>query len=130
MTPTEVCIPREAMPQVDKQDYHTLFPWLEEQGVRYKIIVVNPRDLRGKQKVNRSKVRLLPDEVIRTKDLIISSDRRVLDGNHRWMAAVYRNYPFVPAIEIDRPFAEALDLLRSFPRVYAYGDGNFHPITN
>lgn len=116
------------MPQVDEADLGDLINWMNQRGVDVTIKQVPPRSVRGHQKVVRDKVRHIPACAL-AKPVLISKDNLILDGNHRWMAHVTRHHTTMLTAVVDRPFDEALALLKEFPGAYEYGDGNYHPET-
>lgn len=125
----EQCIARGIMPQVDEKDIPELVAFLRSSGVKVLKTCLNPRIVRGKQKVDRTKVRAIP-AVVLSKPVLISSDLFVVDGNHRWMAAIWRGLASLDAYFIQLPFKETLEAIFKFPKTYYYADGNYHPITN
>lgn len=125
----EQCIARGVMPQVDERDIPELLTWLRQRGVVIVYGESDPRYVRGRQKVVRSKVRAMPEEVI-NKPTLISRDKLVIDGNHRWFKAYWLGWLKFPTITICLPFKEAIDEICSFPKTYYYDDGKFHPVVN
>lgn len=122
------CIARGVMPQIDAADLLALRDFLEDAGVTVEDVVLEPRAIRGRQKVDRAKVRGIPDAAL-DKPLLVSREPLILDGNHRWLAAVYRKRASVDAWRLVLPFNEALQAIFKFPRTYYYADGAAHPIT-
>jgi len=120
-------IPRPEMPQVDEIYYPELFLFIEAQHVSLKLEKFDPHALHAHQRVNWDKVRTMDAETL-AKPILTSEDGYVLDGNHRWTAHVL-NKTEVNAYVIGLEFEKAIELLFSFPKTYAYGDGNFHPVT-
>lgn len=116
------------MPQVDEVDLGGLIDWVHERGVQTVTKWVPPKSIRGHQKVDREKVRHIPACAL-SKSVLISKDHVVIDGNHRWMAHVHRDHQTMMVTEIELPFDEAIQLVRDFPKSYAYGDGDYHPET-
>lgn len=123
------CIARGIMPQVDESDLPELIRFLKGRGVKVETTCLNPRIVRGKQKVDRTKVRAMPAALL-SKPILVSSDLLVIDGNHRWMAGVWRKAAAMNAYFVSLPFKEALEAIFEFPKTYYYADGTFHPITN
>ncbi len=125
------CILRASMPQVDEADIPALIDFLAGRGVDHQRIEVDPRTLRGFQRVVPSKVK----GIIRTnlgllkKPALVSADRGIVDGNHRIAAAKIIRQP-VPILSFNREFARLIEDVYAFPKTYEYGDGNAHPVTN
>jgi len=112
------CIPREIMPQIETTDYPELMVFLAERGIIVKCGWMDPHLVRGRQDINRNKVRKIlatPDAL--TKQVLISREPLTIDGNHRWMAHVVAktNMPF---IQISVDFLPALDIVRAFPKTH------------
>lgn len=116
-------IPRERMPQIDADDLPDFLVFAGDRGVLTAHDTVCPRLLRAHQRVDPHKVRT----VDLTKPALVSQDRFVLDGNHRWHAHLERG-SLMPIIRLGLEFEPAIELMFSFPRAYAYGDGAFHPV--
>jgi hypothetical protein len=115
------CIPQAAMPQIDWIDYPALMAYLSAQGVPYTPCTVEPRKLRGRQRVHHAYVRKAmasPEEM--RKPVLVSADNLIIDGNHRWMGHVIKHSD-VPVLRIERPFSECLPLVFSFPKTWTYG---------
>jgi len=121
-------IPRDEMPQIDEKDYVVFFGFLKERNVQMEIKTFHPKELHAHQRVNWSKVHAM-DQTVMDKPILVSKDGYVLDGNHRWWAHVLQKTD-LKAYQIDLEFEEAIKLLFDFPKTYAYGDGNFHPISH
>lgn len=126
LTATE-CLVRGIMPQVDNEDIPALLGFLRENGVSVTSGCLAPRELRGRQKVIRSKVHAMPLEATE-KPVLVSSDHLVIDGNHRWMKSVVSRLECMKVFQIGLPFTEALKAIFKFPKTYAYADGRYHPI--
>jgi len=121
-------IPRDVMPQVDEADYPELLDFLASRGVRVERLEFDPWKMHVHQRISFDRSINMPDEVLR-KPVLASREPYVVDGNHRWLGHVIRN-TLVPTIKIDLPFDNAIETVKAFPKTYAYGDGNFHPVRN
>jgi hypothetical protein len=117
------CIPRERMPQIDEADLLSFVDFAIKRGFVMRRGFIDPRRVRGRQKV-----RSIPDALL-SKPVLISSEPMTLDGNHRWMRHVLAKTE-MPFIQVCADFSSALILMFAFPKTYSYGDGNFHPIRN
>lgn len=121
-------VPRAVMPQIDEVDLPEFIDFLKAKEVGVEWRVFDPRDLRAHQKVDMRKVFAMSPEVL-AKPLLVSADRFVLDGNHRWTGHMHRGSK-CNAWEIGLHFEPAIATMFEFPKTYSYGDGNYHPITN
>jgi len=119
-------IPRPEMPQVDEKDYPALFEFVKSQSIPLLTERFQPNQLRAHQRVSWDKV-VSMDEVTFRKPVLVSQDRFVLDGNHRWTAHVHRNVP-LSAYVLGLEFEAAIGLLFKFPKTYSYGDGKQHAV--
>lgn len=119
------------MPQVDEADIPALVMFLRGRGIRVTYHAVAPNGLRMVQRVVFGKVRAIvrAERELLNKPVLVAVDRIVLDGNHRVAAARIRRVA-VPIILVNRRFAEVVEDIFAFPKTYAYGDGQFHPIKN
>lgn len=114
------CIPRIQMPQVEYTDYPALITWLAKQGVQCETRTYQPRELRGRQKVDHGHVRsVMQSAEEMSRPALTSSDNLIVDGNHRWMAHVIDHSP-VPALCIELPFEECVRVVLSFPQTQRY----------
>lgn len=111
------CIARNAMPQVNDQDLPELFVFLQARGITIRRGTINPRLVRGRQKVVRAKVRKI-NECMLASPVIISSDMKVIDGNHRWMKHYIKRSVEMAVVEIGVGFEEALRVIFEFPKTY------------
>lgn len=118
-------ISRGDMPQVNSKIQKTYLDWLNSQDVSYRKSTEKVSNLKATQgeldwkKVvdiaNNTKTGINKD---RFKPVIVSSDRYVLDGHHRW-AGTYMmdpNYQ-VDVWKIDLPIAKLIQLTREWPGV-------------
>jgi hypothetical protein len=113
-------IPRPEMPQIDEDKYPTLLKYLCDVGVEYSYRVYRPEQLQAHQRINMGHVRDMPPEIYQ-KDVLISQDEYVLDGNHRWWAHKERD-EVLGCLVIHAEFDQAMEILFGFPDVYCYGE--------
>jgi hypothetical protein len=107
-------VPRELMPQVKPEDYDELRAFLSRRGVGCVSATVEPATVRAHQRIDVSRALTMPEAVYHIPALV-SSDRYVLDGNHRWLAHVTR-HDLLPALIVGAEFERAIDLLLAFPK--------------
>lgn len=121
-------IPRPVMPQLDEKDYPEFLQFVKNQGVSIDLKEYRPQQLRAHQRVTwDSVVNMAPD--VFNKPILASIEPFVLDGNHRWTAHVRKAVP-LSGYEIGLEFEDAIKLMFSFPKTYAYGDGKEHPLAS
>jgi hypothetical protein len=117
-------VPRVAMPQIEAEDYGELFLFLKNHGVTYHSVKVLPSELRSTQKEFKDAgvVKALVKEKIK-KPLLISNDFYVVDGHHRWLAAM-NTRGTLEAIQFNTGIVRLLALVKKFPKVTYKG---LHP---
>lgn len=110
-------VPRAEMPQVDEMYYPRLITEATTKGPGVVFDTVHPATLRAHQKVNHERAKAMPENG-RIKPLIVSADGFVVDGNHRWWAAVHGGHEWVNVIRLGMNFDPALVWLLRKPYVY------------
>lgn len=112
-------VPREQMPQVRSEHRGALANFLKARGMDWKEEEVSPSSLKPTQAdFEQSRVEKAasmagePDQ----RRILISSDNRVIDGHHQWLAQL-RDHPGkpMPALRIDAPAADILKQIHEFP---------------
>ena len=86
---------------------------LAKNGIGTDVRMIDPKSLKpGQQDFNMDKVREFQKTTNPTLDLpiIISRDNYVVDGHHRWIAAVQNNVPIL-AHNVDMDFYDIIKLL-------------------
>ena len=117
-------IARDKMPQVKELDYPEYKSYLKDNGVNLKPEIVQAKDLKPMQKefsdqgvtkqLNKNKEK---GEGLNPKPLLASSDDYIIDGHHRWLAALNSGDP-VRILRANVDGNELLSLTLKFPRVY------------
>lgn len=120
-------IPRGVMPQVDEKDLNELFDFLETNGIKVVDGIMLPSFIRPHQRIDHDKARHM-DEATLKKPALISEDRFIIDGNHRWWEHKELGSPLA-TFSIMLPFEKAVAAVFLFPKTYYYADGKAHPIT-
>ena len=126
------CIARRVMPQVDDEHLPELLEFLGTLGISYVSRHIDPRQLKGQQKIVTEKVKGIirtNREMLQKKPSLVSHDRLIVDGNHRVGALRILKEP-APIYLFSEVFSVLLPAVFKFPRTYAYGDGKFHPVRN
>lgn len=111
-------IPRRQMPQIRSDDYPDFLRYLKDNGADIETDRVPAASLKPIQKdfsdAGVLKALQLRD---REKDVIASSDNYIIDGHHRWLAAVNTKNT-IPIIRINVPVQRLLELVKQFPKTY------------
>jgi len=124
-------IVREKMPQVAEKDYPEFFKYLKENGAKLSKKKISAEDLKPIQKefakigVEKSMAKLGG----KSKPLISSADKYIIDGHHRWLA-VLNSTPKakMDVIEVNMPMKKLLALTVAFPKTtFKDNDNNTVP---
>ena len=111
-------IPRDQMPQVAAEHRGALAQFLQARGIDWQNADVLPGSLKPSQAdFNPGKVKKAMDWVGDSeRRILISSDDRVIDGHHQWMArlANHPNEP-MPVVRLDAPARDILSQIHEFP---------------
>ena len=111
-------IPRKRMPQIKEQDYPEFLKYLEENGVTITRGRLPANQLKPVQKEFSDKgvmKALLKRD--NEKPIIASSDNYIIDGHHRWLAAINTRNT-VSIIRASVPVKQLLKLVHAFPKTY------------
>ncbi len=111
-------VPRAAMPGIKSSLVPAFVQWLRRRGIKITSEKLAPSALRPTQsEVDPKKVRKILKQG-GEKVILISSDNRVLDGHHHWLAAMLRSF-IVPisVMRVDLPMDKLLQLAHKFPQV-------------
>lgn len=110
-------VPRASMPQIEKEDYQELYRYLKDHGIIYKKITVDPAELKAIQRDFKGEgvVKALQKAKIK-KSIIISDDFYVIDGNHRWLAALNTRAKKIDAIQFNTNSIKLLTLIKRFQK--------------
>ena len=121
-------IPRKQMPQIKEEDYPEFFEYLKDNNVTIKNGKVPATSLKPVQKEFNDKgvVKAL---MLRANDkpIIASADNYIIDGHHRWLAAVNIKSQ-VTIIRADLPVTELLKLVKNFPKTYYKDISDIKPV--
>lgn len=117
-------ITRDKMPQVKSDDYEDYKKYLKDNGVTLRPQVVDAKDLKPMQKefsdqgvekqLKRNKEK---GGGINPKPLLASSDSYIVDGHHRWLAALNSGHK-VSILRANADGNQLLSLTLKYPRVY------------
>lgn len=108
-------IPRAEMPQIKAGDRSSLVQYLRARGVENAQETVDPNTLKPTQ------AEYFPDKVAKAREfvgedtaILVSSDNRIIDGHHQWLAKKEAGVP-MRVIRLGKPAAELLPQVREFP---------------
>ena len=111
-------VARDKMPQVKREDYPEFIDYLKDNGAQFSKETVGPRTLKpiqgefsdaGVEKaITLNKVE---------KPIIASSDNYIIDGHHRWLAAINTGQD-VLIYRVNIPGEQLLKLVLAFPKTY------------
>ena len=105
------------LPQISAPFTYT-FDMLRNEGVDYKYIQVDPEDLYPSQGiVAQDKVSEI--DVNNIEPIWISNDNKILDGHHRYIAALSRNIP-IRCIKVMLPQKDAIRILNKIQDIFDY----------
>lgn len=108
-------IPRADMPQIKAEHRGAMTNFLNARGIAHEQAEVPAGDLKPSQ------AEFSPERVQQAKDyqggersILVSSDNRILDGHHQWLAKLDANEP-VKVIKLDAPLDKLIEEVRQFP---------------
>lgn len=112
-------VSRSVMPQIRAKHMNKFIKHMQKHGVRVKQQVLDPRTLKAIQgefdqnkiKANMEKLKAGP-----LKPIIVSMDDFVIDGNHRWLAAMNAGVPIV-AYKANVPGNKLMSITNKFKKV-------------
>ena len=115
--PTRGDIPRNKMPQIEQKDYAAYILHMKRKGIVGKRIVANPKKLKAIQSQFSDKGVIASIKKDDKKPILISKDNYVIDGNHRWLAAIATKADEIVAIQFNASKDEVLKATLAFPKV-------------
>jgi len=109
-------IRRAEMPQVATKDYPEFIDYLKDNGAHFTKDTVSPDSLKAIQGEfsDQGIEKALMKQHIK-KPSIVSSDNYIIDGHHRWLAAMNTGQK-VDIFRVDKPGKELLQLVKDFPK--------------
>ena len=116
-------VPREKMPQIHQADYDEYFQYLKDNGVDFVEKKMPASALKATQgEFSKKGVEKQLDKNLdaggeNTKPMIASNDNYIIDGHHRWLAAL-NTRGNVNVIQASVPMRKLMDLTLKFPKVY------------
>ena len=111
-------ISREDMPQIKSKYIDHYIEWLENNGILVKEKVLTANKLKPAQdEINKDKIKEMSKDIdnIVEKPLVISNDRYILDGLHRW-ATLYNKYDRFPVkvLKVGLPFKKLINITKNY----------------
>jgi len=111
-------ITRDKMPQIKKENYAELINFLKENGATYSKKSVPAKQLKPIQKeFSDAGVEKSIEKRKIKKPIIAAQDGYIIDGHHRWLAALNLNSK-VDILEFNTSGKELLQLVLDFPKTY------------
>lgn len=110
-------IPRNKMPQIEAEDYKAYMLHMKKLGIVGKKIKVNPNKLKAIQSQFSDKGVVISIKKNDDKPILISKDSYVIDGNHRWLAAIATRKDAINAIQFNASKDQVLKATLAFPKV-------------
>ena len=108
-------IPRADMPQVKSEHRGAMVNFLNARGITSEQESVDPSTLKPTQaEFSPAKVEMAKENRGTDRAILVSSDNRVIDGHHQWMAKLESGEP-VNVIKLNAPASELIDAIKEFP---------------
>lgn len=107
-------VPRNKMPQIAREHYDDYFAYMKKNGVTFVKQTISVQDIKATQKefsdagVIKSVLKGRSSKKVRR--IIISSDNFIIDGHHRWLAAL--NISPSKQVEVVRANAKGKEVLQ------------------
>lgn len=109
-------IKRNQMPQIATEDYPEFIDYLKDNGASFTKDTVHPKSLKAIQgEFSDSGVLKALKKRKLEKPIIASSDNYIIDGHHRWIAALNTGVD-VNIYRVNKPGKELLQLVKDFPK--------------
>lgn len=113
--------PRENMPQIEDDQQINFFKYLDDLGIKHKKTSIKIKDIIPAQKEMRLDVAqqlLQKNSPKLKKPLIVSKDKYLMDGHHRWLALWLDNKnQSIDVILVDEKGVELLEIMKNFGEV-------------
>ena len=109
-------IKRNKMPQIATKDYPEFIDYLKDNGASFSKDTINPKLLKAIQGEfsDAGVLKALKKRKL-DKPIIASSDNYIIDGHHRWIAAMNTGVD-VNIYRVNKPGKELLQLVNDFPK--------------
>ena len=115
--PNKGDIPRNKMPQIEAEDYKAYLQHMKRKGIVGKAVKVDPKKLKAIQSEFSDKGVVISIKKNDDKPILISNDKYVIDGNHRWLAAIATRKEKINAIQFNASKDQVLRATLAFPKV-------------
>jgi hypothetical protein len=118
-------IKREDMPQVSSKDMDDFRKYLKDNNVNIQKITVDPKSLKASQsEFNKDKIETQIELMSKSKEplkaIIISADDYVIDGHHRWLAAMNLGIK-MPVLRATMKAKQLIELINKYPKAKNVG---------
>jgi len=113
-------LPRNKCPQVQSSDLPDFFAYLQSNGIHYDQKTIAANSIQPIQKhVDDKRVGAITPQLVSNKKCIVSADHYLVDGHHRWQAALSMNpHAKIDVWMIQTNIFKLLDLMKSYPKVF------------
>jgi len=108
---------RSKMPQIEKSDYKAYIKHMKDAGITQKQVRVDPKKLKPIQSEFAELGVIISIRKNDDKPILISNDNYVIDGNHRWLAAVNTGKPTINALVFNANRDKVMSATLAFPKV-------------
>jgi hypothetical protein len=108
---------RSKMPQIEKRDYEAYIKHMKDMGITQKKVKVDPKKLKPIQSEFAELGVIVSIKKNDDKPIVISNDNYVIDGNHRWLAAVNTKKPTLNALVFNASKDKVMAATLAFPKV-------------
>lgn len=106
------------LPQVSAP-YTEVINQLDDEDVEYKMLNINPNDLKPSQPFTLSH-EVSSVELDNEKPIWISKDNNIVDGHNRSIKSILDNYSTIRAIQVNMDFNDACRILNKIQDIYEY----------
>jgi hypothetical protein len=114
----KIMLPRSSLPQISEDQFDEFRNYMNDQGISSKIVRIPAKDLKPIQRhMKKSKIKALYDEGDFSAPIIVSEDMYIMDGHHRWVAALLKRTK-ITCLQFNCPIVKLFELGHLF-------DGSF-----
>jgi hypothetical protein len=108
-------VPRAEMPQIKAEHRGAMTQFLGARGISHETMEVPADSLKPtQQEFSQAKVQAAREFTDGDRSILVSSDNRILDGHHQWLAKLEAGEP-VKVIRLNAPIKQLLREVHEFP---------------
>lgn len=119
--PTTLNIARHLMPQIQSNDVQAFIDKLKSEGIKVTQSKIGVNTIKAVQgEFNKEKIlAMMQKDLSKSKPVIVSQDGFIVDGNHRWLAELNKNFKSkIDAIIIHLNIMDVIQQARLFDKVF------------